>query len=198
MAAVQILAVLFHIHSIALSRATVHRQTQVHICTWSSGWEEIKKRKNNSEVSEIMIMLLNIIREHIINRDKATEVLFEASTLAFFTGCVTELGTLSSAKYALSVLFDECENSHPAHLLLPPSHEASGRLLYSGRKEGNSPLLLGETGLSPRVTDAHSLMLWSKHSRRYSTQVTCGKHVQFSYHAFVPRRAALPFLPLDP
>lgn len=34
MAAVQMLAALFHIHSIALSRATVHRQagTNTHIC----------------------------------------------------------------------------------------------------------------------------------------------------------------------
>lgn len=33
MAAVQMLAALFHIHSIALSRATVHRQTDTHTYT---------------------------------------------------------------------------------------------------------------------------------------------------------------------
>ena len=140
------LAALFHIHSISLSRATVHRQghTNTYLCTHTHT---------------------------------------HTHTCHF--------------KFSLLLELDDLEYSHPV-CLLPPfiSVKVSGRSIYSVRKEGNSPSLLGETDLSQGVTYTHSPLLCAKHTKN----TVCRSHVANTWGSSIfplfQRQATLPSCPL--
>ena len=68
MAAVQMLAALFHIHSIALSRATVHRQahTNTHVRTHSCTKSRVGRKGKNT------VLLLQIVLK-FQNREKTSK-----------------------------------------------------------------------------------------------------------------------------
>lgn len=66
MAAVQMLAVLFHIHSIALSRAPAHRKTQIYVCTHTHTLMHRVQRAVGSKRKQIQ-------------RRQSTDVSFEVS-----------------------------------------------------------------------------------------------------------------------